>query len=304
MRPTELVYSSHDRCDLLHRHYIVERAVENPFNRTVLYLPFSSGRMEDQRYSWGTFSWYFDRFQADGLAPREFFWNEELRLEDAEKFFAEVASSEVLILGGGASGLGIQRYAEMGRRFFDDPERFARSLQQRQTQGLLTVGFSAGADQLCEHCVGDPVRGYGLVRKVMVRLHFEHGLEGQIESLAREHPDCLVFGLPNDSGLAVLQGQTARGTFYQLIEFVLDGSWDKPEDQWHIRTRQGVKIEHRYRDGRDWKFNGGDLLLRVLHPDGIKQEAWIKQPHHEHFQNYFTQEHTLFTRVEDILHTM
>lgn len=304
MRPTELVYSSHDRCDLLHRHFIVERALDNPFNRTVLYLPFSSGRWEDQQYSAGTFSWYFDPFRDQGLVPRDFFWREELRREDAELFFDALESSEVVILGGGASGLGIYRYDEMGRRFFDDAERFARMLRARQAEGKLTVGFSAGADQLCEHCVGDPVRGYGLVRKVLVRLHFEHGLEGQVASLAHEHPDCLVFGLPNDSGLAVVQGQTPRGAFFQLIEFVLDTSWDKPDDQWHIRTRQGVKIEHRYRDGRDWKFNGGDLLLRVIHPDGIKQEAWLKQVHHEHFQNYQTQEHTLFQSVEDILNTM
>jgi hypothetical protein len=99
----------------------------------------------------------------------------------------------------------------------------------------------------------------------------------------------------------VNQGWTPKGTFWQLIEFVLDTTWDRPEDQWHIKTRQGVKIEHRYADGRDWQFNHGDVLLRVVYPDGMTQAAWIKQPHRETWVEYGSQWETGFRTWEEIL---
>jgi len=304
IKPTELVYSSHDRCEFLHRHYIVDRALESPFNKSVFYLPLSSGSWGDQHYSAGTFSWYFDRFRAAGLVQHDFYWSDDLRLQDAELFFQRIADCEVVILGGGSTVLGLERYGELGRRFYGDPDRFVRTLRERQAKGMLTVGFSAGADQLCEHACSDPAICYGLVRNVVVRLHFEHGVEGHVAGLAREYSDCLVFGLPNDSGLAVVNGSTPKGASWQLIEFVIDASWDKPEDQWHIRTRQGLRIEHRYRDGRDWQFNGGDLLLRVFSLNGHSEQTWIKPIHEEHWRNYETQEPSAFLSAEDIIQTL
>ncbi|MEW6366366.1 MAG: hypothetical protein AB1714_17210 [Acidobacteriota bacterium] len=300
MKPTELVYSSHDRCEYLHRDWMVMRALESYDNRTIFYLPFSSGAWADQDYSWGTFSWYFDRFAPDGLVPRSFFWSEDLKPEDAALFFHWLANSEVVILGGGKTRTGIERYNGIGERFYDDPERFLRTLRERQSSGKLTVGYSAGADQLCEYSGDDSSPCYGLIHKVVVRLHFSPGGEGHIEHLARTHTDCLAFGLPNDSGIAANQGYTSQGTFWQYIQVITDNSWDKPEDQHHIKTRQGVKIEHRYPDGRDWKFNGGDSLLRLIHRDG-GQEAWIRQPHEPTLRDYWSHEPTEYRTPAEIV---
>jgi hypothetical protein len=302
MKPTELIYSSHDRCEYLHREWIVQRALESPTNKTIFYLPFSSGSDGDQQYSWGTFSRYLDRFRPFGLEPRTMIFSDDLSRGEQERFFQWLAGSEVVILGGGSTVVGLKRYALMGERLHGDPERVIRVLRERRARGLLTVGFSSGADQLSEwSCdLDDPVRCYGIVRQVIARLHFEHGGEDKVAQLVQSHPDCLGFGLPNDSGIAVNEGTTPAGTFWQYLQFITDNSWDRPEDQWHIKTRQGVKIEHRYPDGRDWKLNGGDAMLRVIYADG-KQEAWIKLPHVPRFVHYWTVELTPFETVDEIL---
>jgi len=302
VKPTELVYSSHDRCDYLHRHWIVNRALENVGNRTLLYLPFSSGDKGDQEYSWGTFSGYLDRFRAFGLEPRTFFWNDSLRKEDIDFFFNWLATSEVVILGGGMTIKGLARYNGLGQTAYGDPGRFLQILRDRRARGLLTVGFSAGADQLCEwSCDEDStVRCYGLVQRVVARLHYERSADSNMTFLAGAHPDCLAFGLPNDSGIACNEGVTAQGRNWQLLQFITDESWDRPQDQWHIKTRQGVKIEHRYADGRDWKFNGGDYLLRILHPNG-EQEIWIGGPHYQTLVEYYTQQPTGWHDLQEIL---
>lgn len=301
MRPTELVYSSHDRSGYLHGEWIVRRALEGTENRTVFYLPFSSGARGDQEYSWGTFAGYLEGFRPAGLSPRTFFWSEELRREDAQAFFGLLRESQVVILGGGRTSTGLQRYAEMGGRFFGNPRAFEETLRDRQARGMLTAGFSAGADQLCQYSGDDSSPCLGLVERVVTTLHFSPGAEGRIAYLAGRHPDCLVFGLPNDSGLAVNQGRTPGGRFCQLIQFITDSSWDRPEDHHHIKTRQGVKIEHRYLDGRDWQFNGGDLLLRLVHGDGFHQEAWIKRPEMPFFIDYWTRQETGYRTAEEIL---
>jgi hypothetical protein len=41
MRPTALVYSSHDRCEYIHREFIIKRALENPDNKTIFHLSMS-----------------------------------------------------------------------------------------------------------------------------------------------------------------------------------------------------------------------------------------------------------------------
>ena len=87
MRPTEFVYSAHDRCEHIHRDWIVQRALESGDNKTILYLPVSSGARADQEYSWGTFSWYFDRFRGYGLEPRTFIFHDGMSRDDAQRFF-------------------------------------------------------------------------------------------------------------------------------------------------------------------------------------------------------------------------
>ena len=301
MKPTVFVYSSHNRCEYIHRDWIVERALESWDNKTIFYLPMSSVSLDDQEYSWGTFSWFFDRFRQYGLEPRTFLYRDDLRREDAQVFFDWLSHSEVVILGGGRPALGRERYRTMGGRFFGNPEAFVETLRARQAQGKLTVGFSAGADQLCQHSSDGSGDAFGLIQNVLVTLHFEPARAGQVQHLAREHPDCLVFGLPNDAGIAVSRGRTLWGNFWQLIQFVTDLSWDVPEDHFHIKTRQGVKIEHCYADGRDWKFGGGDVLLRILHQDGGR-ECWIKRPELPSFIDYFTQAQTHHRCTEEILH--
>ena len=280
MRPTELVYSSHDRSDYLHRRWIVERALEGVDNKTIFYLPCSSPGRGDQEYSWGTFSGYFERFREWGLEPRHMYWSEELTREEAQRFFEWLEGSRVVLLGGGMTTTGLARYADFGRRLDGDAGRFVRVLRERQARGLFTVGFSAGADQLCEwSCDGD-VRCLGLIERAIVQLHYGPEHAGRIERLARTYADCFVVGLPNDSGIAVCGGRTPGGARWQFIRFVIDESWDRPEDAWHIKTRQGVGIEHRGADGRAWKFNGGDVLLRILRDGGAADELFVAGPHY------------------------
>jgi len=301
MRTTELVYSSHDRCEYLHREWIVQRALEGRENKTVFYIPFSNAASGDQQFSWGTFSWYLDRFRQYGLTPSTFFYHDGLRPVDAERFFTTLRDAEVVILGGGSTSVGMGRFADLGGRFFGNPGAFREVLRERQGRGKLTVGFSAGADQLCEFSCDGSTPMLGMVRQVIVTLHFGPGGEGHVEYLARRHPDCLVFGLPNDSGIAAIQGVTARGSRWQFLQFITDGSWDRPEDAHHIKTRQGVRIEHRYPDGRNWQFNGGDVLVRVFDPDGVRQRAWIKRPEVGVFHDHSSQRETGYRTLEQIL---
>ena len=305
-RPTTLVYSSHNRCEYLHREFIVQRALESPDNKTIFFLPMSMHHRHQQQYSYDTFAWYFRRFEPYGLRHMPFFWDENLRREDVDLLFTHLYHDQVVILGGGNSELGMARYRALGARFYGDEEKFSRVLHERQARGLLTVGFSAGADQLCHYLaasIEEPMAnpyGFCLAHKVVVTLHHEPGREWVVAMGASRYPDCLVFGLPNDSGLAISQGFLPAGNRWQLIQFIVDESWDLPEDGWHIKTRQGVRIEHRYADGRHWIFNGGEQLLRIISPDGLWQDAWMKT-HGRHILHYGTQTETFFRSFEHIL---
>jgi hypothetical protein len=301
MRPTEFVYSSHDRCEHIHRDWIVQRALESGDNKTILYLPVSSGARGDQEYSWGTFSWYFDRFREYGLSPRTFLYADDLRREDVQMLFDWLRSSRVAILGGGSVAVGMERYRALGGRYFGNPDAFVEALRARQANGLLTAGFSAGAAQLCEHtCDSAETPVFGMIAKVVVTLHHEPAARGHLQYLAQKHRDCLIFGLPNDSGIAVGSGFSGRNNYWQLIQFVTDNSWDKPEDGFNIKTRQGINVEHRYADGRQWGFNGGDVLLRVFYQGG-GWEAWIKRPEVPVFHEYGSQRECGYRSVEEIL---
>jgi peptidase E len=305
-KATALVYSSHNRCEYIHRDWIVERALKSHHNKTIFYIPMSMGRQDQQEYSWGTFEWYFRRFRKWGLQDSTFFWNDHLRHEDVEIFFEKVVNSEVVILGGGNSILGMQRYKYLGEAFFGDKYLFSRLLHERQNKKLLTVGFSAGADQLCEYISAgagfdlEEPHGIGLVRNTVCTLHHEWGREGDLRHLASQVPHCMVFGLPNDSGIASDQGYLPSGNIWQVNEFIIDNSWDLPKDAFHIKTRQGLKIEHYYSDGRHWAFNDGDMLVRVMSQDNRFQRAWIVKKGEGIF-DYWSQEWSGYHRIEDIL---
>jgi len=262
----------------------------------------SMGRYDQQHYSWGTFEWYFNRFKKWGLESSTFFWNEELTAQDAEVFFDKLINSEVVILGGGSSVLGLRRYQELGERFYGDRNLFAKIIHERQNKGMLTCGFSAGADQLCEYIAGsnDFERGFGLIKNTSVTLHHEWGREDELRYMARSLPHCMVFGLPNDSGIASDQGYLPSGNIWQVMEFIVDKSWDDQKDAFHIKSRMGMNVEHYYSDGRHWSFQGGEMMIRVMSPDNRSQKAWVLL-HGKGIYDYWNQDWSGYYRVEDIL---
>jgi peptidase E len=305
-RATALSYSSHNRCEYIHRDWIVERALQSHTNKTIFLIPMSMGRYDQQEYSWGTFDWYFRQFTKWGLEYSNFYWNDHLRKEDLEIFFDKLMNSEVVILGGGNSMLGMERYRALGEIYSGDRNLFERILHSRQNRGMLTVGFSAGADQICQYISGyhhsgssDP-NGFALIRNVVTTLHHEWGREQELKDIARDLPHCMAFGLPNDSGIAADQGVLASGNIWQVIEFIVDTTWDLPKDGWHIKTRSGMNIEHYYSDGRNWTFKNGDMMVRVMSPDNRYMDAWIVQKGRGIF-NYWNQEWSGYYSVEDIL---
>jgi hypothetical protein len=288
MLGTTLLYSSHNRSEYLHREFIVERALRG--NKRILFLPMSApprggNEYERQDYEWGTFRWYFDRFRQYGLEATPFFWSSALRHEDVELLWEQLWSSEVVILGGGNSRLGMWRYKNLGHRFADEWGKFGRLLHERQARGLLTVGFSAGADQLAQYLFSHwqaptvDTDGFGVARDIIVRLHHEPSDNGSLADAARALPNAMAFGLPNDSGLYVAEGSLPSGNLWQVIEFVLDASWDLPDDQWHIKTRHGGRIEHVDARGRHYAFGGRQRLVRVRSGDHRFQEAWLDTGH-------------------------
>lgn len=308
MRGTALIYSSHNRGPYLHENFIVHRALEG--DGKILFLPISEtvqngSEMERQEFSWGTFRWFFDRFRHRGLDAWPFYWSSNLQRSDVEKLWHQMYTADVVILGGGHSVTGIRRYKELGWRFAGEWGKFGRLLHERKARGLLTVGFSAGADQLCDSMFrrvrGDEVdgHGFGLVRNTLVTLHHSPGDWGDLNHAAGRFPDHMVFGLPNDSGINHDWGVLPSGNIWQVYEFVTDNSWDLKSDAFHIKTRFGAGIDHAYSDGRQWTFRGGDRLVRVESPDGRWREAWMCSGGRWH--HYRSQQPSSFRSVEQIL---
>jgi hypothetical protein len=111
----------------------------------------------------------------------------------------------------------------------------------------------------------------------------------------------LAFGLPNDAGIASNQGFLASGNKWQVLRFIVDNSWDLPDDHFHIKTRQGMGIEHIYHDGRKWTFNGGDAMIRIFSPDYSYQGTWIHSPDHATVIDYWSQSPSRFANFDHIL---
>jgi len=309
MQPTALVYSSHNRCDYIHNDLMVQRALAG--NKQILFLPMSEGVRDGDEYdrqvfSWNNFAWYFKFYKDHGLNAFPFYWNSNLRRENTDLLMQYLWSSEVVIFGGGNPTTGLDRYREIGEYFYNDPDCFNRIIHERQERGLLTIGFSAGVDQLCQYMSSlvhndmHGSKGFGLCRNIISTSHFESGREGDIANLAKHFKHCLVFGLPNDSGLALNQGFLPSGNIWQVIRMVIDTSWHYPDDQFHIKTRQGVKIQHFYSDGRHWAFSGDDLLVRIQSQDNEFSEVFIIPPGGP-IIHYWTQQTTGYSRIEDIL---
>lgn len=306
MKPTAFIYSSHDRSEYMHREYIVQPALESWDNKTLLHLPWSQRDRRGQEWDYNGFRWFYDRFAQYGLSYRPFFWVDDLSEHDLGVLLDGLRNAQVLVLGGGNPQLGMWRFREIGARYFGDPGLFAKIMHERQGRGMTTVGFSAGADQLAEYMWGaidsnpsDP-HGIGLCRNILASLHYEYGGGDYIRHTAGRLPHCLSFGLPNDSGIGVDQGFLGSGNIWQLIWFVTDKSWDVPQDEWHIKTRAGEKIQHFYADGRHWGFDGGDMMVRVMAPDDSWQNAWIVR-RGGHILDYYSQRSSGYSSVDQIL---
>jgi hypothetical protein len=310
MRGTALLYSSHNRGSTIHNDYIVQRALRGRDNHRILFLPMSEtvengNELSRQEFSYGTFEWFFRFYDRYGLEYLPFYWRASLRKEDVDRLWHHLWSSEVVILGGGHSRTGLERYKSLGARFDGEWGKFGRILHERQARGLLTAGYSAGADQLAEYAFGRALGrggdtdGFGLARNVVVTLHHEPGRNGDLREGARRLPHCLAFGLPNDAGVYVDQGRLPSGNHWQVIEFVVDTSWGEPRDYWHVKTRSGALVEHFYADGRHWAFRHGERLVRVQSPDNRFHAAWVLS--HGQLMNYFTQRPDGFRSIEDVL---
>jgi hypothetical protein len=309
MRGTAFIYSSHDRSHYIHNDFIVQRALSG-WNKRILFLPMSEppqhgNELSRQDFAWDNFRWFFDQYWHHGLEYFPFHWREGMHRNDVEALWHWLWSSDVVILGGGNPATGMWRYKELGARYNGEWGLFGKILHERRQRGLLTVGFSAGADQLCESLFRRTFSqdmngaGFGLVRNTMVTLHHDSSMNHDLWLAAQRFPNNMVFGLPNDSGINHDWGHLPSGNIWQAYEFVLDNSWDSPNDGFHIRTRQGAKIEHIYNDGRHWNFGGGDMLVRVESPDGHFRDAWMRSG--GQWLHYWTQWPSHFHSAEHIL---
>lgn len=304
MQPTCFIYSSHNCCEYIHRWWIVERALQSADNKTILYLPFSEGGNggefgSPQQFGWGKFEWYLNQYKNWGLHSYPFYWNDSMNEQQAHELLHLLSNSEVVILGGGNSSTGLSRYKVVGEHFFGDRDLFRKVLQDRAQRGKLTVGFSAGADQLGSILTSqifmdlNDSEGFGLAHNIMTTLHHESSRNEELYVGSQKFPHMMIFGLPNDSGLGVSQGVLPSGNIWQVIDFVTDKSWDIPQDEFHIKTRHGQGIEHVYGDGRHWSFQGGEKMARVMAPDSSWQDAYIFLADGSCY-SYWTQEHAPF----------
>jgi hypothetical protein len=164
------------------------------------------------------------------------------------------------------------------------------------------VGFSAGAAQLGDVCAHDNYhRCYALIHNITTSLHHEWSREAELFQLAQRFPGHLAFGLPNDAGIAANQGFLTSGNKWQILQFIIDTSWDSPEDHFHVKTRQGMGIEHIYQDGRKWTFHGGDVMIRIFSPDYSYQGTWIHTPNHPTMIDYWSQSPSRYANIDHIL---
>jgi peptidase E len=306
MKPTAFVYSTHDRSEYIHRDWIVQKALESHDNKTLIHLPWSQYKKSGQEWDYDSFKYFYNRYSQYGLNYIPFFWEDNYSEESVHELVNWLTNAQVVVLGGGNPALGMKRFHTLGAKYFGDPWLFHKILHDRQNRGLYSVGFSAGADQLCEYMWGaidttpQSAGGLGLCHNVLVSLHYEYGGGEYIAHTAQRMPHCFSFGLPNDSGLGIDQGVLPSGNIWQMIWFVTDNSWDVPEDEWHIKTRSGEKIQHYYSDGRDWRFNGGDKMLRIMSADNRWQDAWIIDNQGQMF-DYYTQSPSGYHNIEHIL---
>lgn len=308
---TVLVYSSHNCSQFIHEQKIVNRALAGWSNKQILFLPISEvphpdgNEFESQHFGFNKFNWFFNRYTQYGLEVIPFYFSSYLKPSDVDALVHFLETAEVVILGGGQSIRGIERFRWLGANFYNDPEIFGNLLHERQERGLYTVGFSAGADQLAEYLFSSVYHdtytpfGFGLAKNIVVSLHFEPSRSEDVFAAAQRYGHCFAFGLPNDSALAISQRVLDSGRFCQIIECIIDTSWDIPQDSIHIKTRHGVKINHFYPDGRHWAFNHGDIIVRIMDLHNGGQMAYLVFD--DVILDYWDHHETDFHSIEEII---
>src|SRR5262245_28649917 len=115
MHPTTFVYSSHNCSPYMHRNFIVQRALEEHYDKRLLYLPMSEwpnqgDNYESQKFGYDKVAWYLDQFRNWGLRPQPFYWSDYLSTHDIGLLFEMIQNAPVVVLGGGNTRLGMRRY--------------------------------------------------------------------------------------------------------------------------------------------------------------------------------------------------
>ncbi len=269
------MYDSLQKCRIIHGEWIVRRALSARADPTVVYLPMSNDEEhgQSQQQTSEAFLWLFEQ-AAPQLRVKVPYWRSGLSGEEIERMFHDFETCEVLILGGGTSALGLARYREIGVAGFGDSGRFRRTLEARLARGRLTVGFSAGAEQLSSSLTGvleyegrvEP--GFALVQDLIVAVHFEPRRAGVLRRAQKLHPGHQVLALPNETALGIRQRELEDGRVWQLFEVVVDPS----------ASRSTPFVTHLDHQGGVHEHSHGTRLERIIDPRAHLQSVTLRQP--------------------------
>lgn len=263
------MYDSLHGCRHIHGDWIVQRALKSEKNPTIVYLPMSNDEDHgmSQRDTSEAFLRLFQRYIPFGLLPSVHYWRPDLGQHEIREIFQDVETCEVLILGGGSSELGLTRYCGLGAAGYGEPGRFRRILEARHAQGKLTVGFSAGAEQLSTSLMGTleyedrVVPGLCLIEGIIVAVHYSAGRSDVLRRAQKLYPGCQVFALPNETGLGFCQRTLEDGMVEQLIDVIVDPSV----------SQSMPNIIHLDADGRTLEHTNGVRIKRVIDPKNLWQ---------------------------------
>ena len=268
------MYDSLRECRVIHGEWIVRRALSAGADATVVYLPMSNDEEhgQSQQQTAEAFLRLFEQ-TAPQMRVKVPYWRSGFSGEEIEHMFRDFETCEVLILGGGTSALGLARYREIGVTGFRDAGRFRRTLEARLARGRLTVGFSAGAEQLSSSLTGvleyegrvEP--GFALVRDLIVAVHFEPRRAGALRRAQELHPGHQVLALPNETALGICQRELEDGRVWQLIEVIVDPSASRS-------TPFVTHLDHR---GSVHEHAHGARIERIVDPRALLQSVALRQ---------------------------
>ena len=270
------MYDSLHGCRHIHGDWIVQRALKSEKNPTIVYLPMSNDEDHgmSQRETSEAFLRLFQRDVPLGLRPSVHYWRQDLGKYEIRQIFQNLETCEVLILGGGTSELGLTRYCGLGNTGYEEPARFRKLLETRHSQGKLTVGFSAGAEQLSTCLMGTleyegrVERGLGLIEEIIVSVHYSADRADGLARAQKLHPGCQVFALPNETGLGISQRTREDGMVEQWIDVIVDPSV----------TPLMPYIIHLDADGRTWEHSNGVRMKRIIDPGKRRQHITFFTP--------------------------